>query len=515
MATGLNHYSDERTGTALGATLWIAAAILSCLSVFVINGKPLFYYDTVGYIAQGHTAWQKLGYKGESPLTERWHVVEDARSSGVPSEMPDLTEIDANNTVDGSRSAAYAIISAALAQIGALEGLIALNLVAVLVAVWLPMRIASRRLGLPVSLSQAVALPIIVACLGSLPFFVAYLMPDTFAPVLILVFATIAVFSRHMKLWEILLALALGGLAIVSHLSHLAIAALMVPAVALISLVLARRLWWLAPALVLLIVGLGFSEQSILRSAARAISDSEVVIKPYITARLIEDGPGLDYLEEHCPDDAIPTCRLYTALGWSSDPWRITASHIVFETSVRLGSFRLMTPEDQKIVADNQVSFFFRVLRDRPLATVYAFARNVFVQSGWVSVEMTIPTERIIWQNSKVTGLLTGEFSHGRITRDPDWLGVVTPLQQALYLVSLVVIVALLLLPRRAPGEIKALVIMLILGILANAMVCGGISQPSTRYGARVIWLLPLAATILGIFALRARRFYLEPERRA
>ena len=42
------------------------------------------------------------------------------------------------------------------------------------------------------------------------------------------------------------------------------------------------------------------------------------------------------------------------------------------------------------------------------------------------------------------------------------------------------------------------LAIMVLLGILANALVCGGISQPSTRYGARVIWLLPLMVTIAG-----------------
>ncbi len=48
---------------------------------------------------------------------------------------------------------------------------------------------------------------------------------------------------------------------------------------------------------------------------------------------------------------------------------------------------------------------------------------------------------------------------------------------------------------------------MLLFGILANALVCGGISQPATRYGARVIWLLPLAATILVLFFRRAQQF--------
>jgi hypothetical protein len=340
-------------------------------------------------------------------------------------------------------------------------------------------------------------------------------MPDTFAPVLLLVIGTLTVFGRGMRPWEVILAILVGIFAIVSHLSHLAIGLVMIPAVALISLILSRQRWWLPVAYVALIVGAGFTEQSLLRTAAKAVSDAEVVIKPYITARMIEDGPGLKYLDKYCPDAHIPTCKLHEALQWSDDPYRITASHITFETSPRLGSFRLMTPENQKAVADDQIAFFFAVLRDQPFGVFRALLRNVFVQAGWVSVEMTIPTDNIIAQNADVTGLAFSTFDHGRITRDTAWLGPVTLWQQFLYAASLAVILALVLLPRRVPGEIKALAVMVILGILANALVCGGISQPATRYGARVIWLLPLIATILVVFARRSRRFDVPAEARA
>ncbi len=498
----------ERSGFGR-AVLWMALAVLACLSVFLVNGRPLFYFDTVGYISQGHSALRQLGIKGESPLAARIEKLEAEKAANIAAGLaePDMAEIEAANTVDGSRSSVYALATGITARMHFLEGLIFLNVAAVLVALWLPMRVAARRWGLPVPVSQAVAMPVIVASLGSLPFFIAYLMPDTFAPVLLLVVATLTVFARHMRPWEILLAVALGALAIVSHLSHLAIGVLMVPASALVSVILSRRRWWLPPALVLVIVGIGFAEQSVLRSAAKAMSDSEVVIKPYITARLIQDGPGMTYLDRHCPDDTIPTCKLHAALQWSDDPYRITATHIVFETSARLGSFRLMTPKDQKAVADDQIGFFFEVLKDQPVATVMAFLKNTFIQSGWVAVDLTIPSDKIVAQNADVTGLAFSTFDHGRITRDTGWLGPLTTWHEVFYLLSLVVILALVLLPRRVPGEVKALAVMVILGILANALVCGGISQPSTRYGARVVWLLPLIATVLLIFARRARKF--------
>jgi hypothetical protein len=498
------------------AVIWIAVAVIACLSVFLINGRPLFYFDTVGYISQGHTGLRQLGIRGESPMAVRMEKIRAQKAAeGVVEGVPDTTEIEAENTVDGSRSTVYALTTALLARFHALEGLMLLNIAAVLIAVWLPMRVASRRWGLPVPVSEAVALPVIVACLGSLPFFVAYLMPDTFAPVLLLVIGTLTVFGRGMRPWEVILAILVGIFAIVSHLSHLAIGLVMIPAVALISLILSRQRWWLPVAYVALIVGAGFTEQSLLRTAAKAVSDAEVVIKPYITARMIEDGPGLKYLDKYCPDAHIPTCKLHEALQWSDDPYRITASHITFETSPRLGSFRLMTPENQKAVADDQIAFFFAVLRDQPFGVFRALLRNVFVQAGWVSVEMTIPTDNIIAQNADVTGLAFSTFDHGRITRDTAWLGPVTLWQQFLYAASLAVILALVLLPRRVPGEIKALAVMVILGILANALVCGGISQPATRYGARVIWLLPLIATILVVFARRSRRFDVPAEARA
>lgn len=504
MASGNGEITGRSNG--LASVLWIATAVILCLSVLFINGRPLFYFDTLGYLSQGHTGLTKLGFKAESPLAER--------VSTSPASTPAMAKIDADETVDGSRSSVYALVSAALARLEVLEVLIAMNVAAVLLAVWLPMHIATRRWGLHMSVAQAVSLPVIVASLGSLPFFVSYLMPDTFAPVLLLVIASITVFGRQMTPWEMLLAVALGAFAVVSHLSHLAIATVMVPAVALATVILSRRRWWLPPALVLVIVGIGFAEQSVLRSTAKSLAHSEVVIKPYITARMIADGPGLIYLNEHCPNETIPTCKLHTALQWSDDPYRITATHIVFETSPRLGSFRLMTFEDQRSVAENQIGFFFDVLADQPVAVIAALLRNTFTQSGLIAVDLTIPTNQIVTQHTGITGLLFSEFGHGRITRDVGWIGPLTTMHQVLYLLSLAVIVTLILLPRRVPGEVKALAIMVLLGVLANALVCGGISQPSSRYGARVIWLLPLMATVLYIFARRSRQFEMPGEGR-
>jgi hypothetical protein len=480
---------------ALRTTLWLALALLACFSVLILNGRPLFYFDTVGYMHQGLVALQQLGLIDPSTAPSAADAAAGTNGGAVP-------ETGAK-TVDGSRSLLYALVAGLLAHLHALELLVVIHALAVLMAFWLTMRVARRVDGPVASLAALTSMPVIAAVTGSMPFFVAYLMPDIFAPVLILCIGTLTVFARQMRWWEIVLTLGLGSFAVMSHLSHVPIAALLVPASALVSLILGRRRWWLAPALVALIVGVALAQQAAFRVAAKAVSDSEVIIKPFITARLVQDGPGYDYLERHCPDEAIATCPLWTALHLSDDPYRLTASHIIFETSARLGSFRLMSEADQLKVVNAQEAFFFDVLREAPIDTIWAFAANTAYQTRMFSIEMTLPGESIVARHVAVGGLAFGNFALGRMSEGAYWLPAADAIHTVVYMLSALILAAAVLARRQVPVEIRALVVMVVFGILANALVCGGISQPASRYGARVAWLLPAMVAVVTMFRRR------------
>ena len=430
----------------LSAALWLALALVACLSVVLINGRPLFYFDTVGYIDQGQSVLRQVGLLAEAPPpaagTVAATVAEDQGAAGVAP----LPEPGAK-TVDGSRSIFYSVLSGALAAMGVLEALNLLHAVSVIVALWLPMNVAARLYAEPFPVPVLIAIPVLAATLGSMPFIVAHLMPDVFAPVMILVIATITAFGRDMRAWELLLAFALGSLAVVSHLSHLAIAAAMVPAVFLVGLFLGRGTWWFAPLFAGALVVVGFAQQLTVRTAAEQVGDSEVIIRPFLTARLIEDGPGYDYLESKCPDPGVATCALYDALQKSDDPMRLTASHILFQRSEQLGSLQRMPEDAQLGVAHEQVAFFVDVLRDRPLETVMAFVNNTLEQSTLFSVEMTLPTDSIIARHEGVEALLTGPFAHGRITADDSWEDGLTDVQSVYYAICLIVVLALIVRP--------------------------------------------------------------------
>ncbi len=480
-----------KTAGRMAATAWVFAALLAMSSVLILNGRPLFYYDTVGYVDQGQAALAKLGLldRPEAGQTNAGQAESGAKV----------------RTIDGSRSVFYSILAGVANKLGLLEAILAVNVGALVAAMWLLAGIVRRTTAPVRSRAVLASLPLIVASLGALPFYAAYLMPDLMTPVMILSFATLAAFHRDMRKSELVAAFLMGSLALISHLSNLGIGALMVLGVAMVSLAQSRARWWLAPLIVAAVVAVGFGQQAVLRLAAEKADGASVVFKPFITARLIEDGPGYGWLRDHCPDEAVPTCTLWAALQKSDDPVRLTASHIVFETSERLGSFRLLADADQKAVADTQLAFFKTVLRDRPLPVMVALLSNTLQQSTMVAIDMTLPFDQIISQNASVTGAISGPLSHGRLTADRGWVGDVTQGQGIVYASSLALVLTLLFLPGAVSPSLRAFAVAIMLGLLANAFICGAISQPATRYGARVVWLLPMLATLMLMVASQHR----------
>jgi hypothetical protein len=118
-----------------------------------------------------------------------------------------------------------------------------------------------------------------------------------------------------------------------------------------------------------------------------------------------------------------------------------------------------------------------------------------------VSIDMTLPTDKIEMRNEGVTGLLSGPLKIGRLHGDRPWVEVLVSAETGFYVAALGFVITLLVLPGPVPAAVRVFAVMVMLGVLANALVCGGISQPATRYGARMIWLLPFLAAFLLIWA--------------
>jgi hypothetical protein len=478
--------------------------VLACLLVFCVNGGPLSYFDTADYLNRGGQMLAKVGISPPPPIAAIHRNdapdTDDAPRPGSPPVAP-------AKTADVSRSLVYAVLLGMFAAPHALEGVVLVNALVATFALWLPLHVVLReRFGEPGRRLDAGMLTFAAVAggvLGSLSFYAAFLMPDIFTPALLLIAATLTGFAARMRRSELAACVLLGAVAVMVHTSHLAIAALLVPVVLVGSLLLGGPRRWLAPMLFAAIALIGFAQQEAVRYAVGRVEKSETVYLPFLTARLVQDGPGRAYLNAHCPNAAIPTCALHAALSRSNDPWRLTATHIIFERSQRLGSFRLMSAGDQRDVAAGQIRFFFAVLADRPLETTGAVLRNMMRQATMNSVDMTVPEELVRERMAGVQGLAFTRFD-GRLRRTDAWLGPVAHMQDALYLLSLAAVVTACCWPG-LPGRLRAFLLMILAGIAINALVCGGISQPATRYGARVIWLLPAVVAAAAGLLLASR----------
>ena len=461
------------------------------LAVLAINRGPLFYFDSAGYFLQGNGILSFF-----EPKVSGGEGAVDGAAGGTAAEEDDGDAII-------SRSPVYALIIAAAWNAGALVLANIANLVAVFAAAALLARALVRNVPVAMSALTLTSAPIAFAAMTSLSFYVAYVMPDTFIGIAILLTAALAAFSQHMRPWEIILAFLLLAFALIVHRSHLLIILLTVPFAVIGAIIAAGRRGWIAAGLMGLALIVGVVEIKSYSFAAQEVAGKAVTLPPFLTARIIEDGPGYVYLQENCPEIEIATCALAEALTWSDDPFRITAAHIAFEHSEQLGSFRLMTIEDQRKVSAEQHAFYLRVFAAYPLDVIAAVLRNTLIQTTDVSIRMTIPTDvtmEMVRRTTANDAILAGPLAANR-----DWIASVDRVHEIVYIVSILAILVLLVLPGRTSKQVRVFAGLVVIGILVNAFVCGAVSQPAPRYGARVAWLLPFIASLLALVAFAPR----------
>ena len=475
-------------GQPVRATALIcAAAAIGALSVYLANGAPLFYFDTAAYLSQGHSM---LDAVADAVLPAAPSGPEPGGPAPAPAAPPD-------RSVDASRSAVYALALSGLDALAGLDIAVFINLGLIWLALFLvARRIASASMVPALRLSS---LGLLAACLGALPFYVAYLMPDILAPVMILMLALIFTYLPRMSRGDVLASGLLVLSAIVAHPSHLLIAAAMLPVGLLVLPVMARRRLWISVGLIGLLVGVGVAEKLIFGAAVRHFEKKETRYLPFLTARLIVDGPGMTYLAAHCPDPDLATCALFDRLSGAEGSERLDAPNILFSTRAETGSYKLLSDQRQLEISREQPEFVLRVVRAAPLAVIVALARNTAVQLSYFRIDMTVPDEDLLARLNDENPRATANLRNGRLVTMPRvWMAPLARLHEVVYGLSVLGIGWILLKTRRQRPDLWIFTGLVAAGIVANALVCGGVSEPAYRYGARVMFLLPALAAMLG-----------------
>ena len=443
-----------------GKLPWTILLLWLSFSVAVaVNHGPIFFADTPTYFRVADAAAVSAGATPSiwsDRLPRAWKPVGTAVSIAQPIDHGPARPVplSGRSIYFGAFLFLLNPVVAALAQ-----GLLAASVVAM----------AARRLARK---SSVLALMIVIG-LSSATIFAALLMPDLFAALAVVSCALILAEWHEMTLSEqsFWLLVLLAG--ITAHSATLLIVAAMLVAALLMHC--RRIIVW--PVLLAIILGVA-AEVAFSTAVALAIG-SPPLRPPFLSARLVADGPGRLFLERDCAHrERFVQCRFYPNLSTNSDAilWSLDGT-----------GFRSMPPDVQRAWAAEDARFALAVLLDDPVRVGKSTAAAIIKQASSIRIDDVVmpldlasripDAERVKY---RATLVARGTFPAGLWDR-------------AAVVAALASLVALLLFRRR----ITFPMVLILCGIGLNIVICGALSTPHDRYLMRMEWLIPLLAVIL------------------
>src|SRR5580704_249493 len=231
-------------------------------------------------------------------------------------------------------------------------------------------------------------------------------------------------------------------------------------------------------------------------SAAMLLAANVVVAKTIVWTpggygiafgRMLQDGIVTRYLNDHCPDAQLKLCPYRNELPLDADTFLWGKS--VFD---KLGRFAGLGDEMRTIVLGS--------LREYPAmqaeTAVRATARQmVEVATGEGIVTTLWHTYGIIerYTPSVVPAMQAARQQHGEIG-----FAAINMIDVPVAWAAMALLPVLLLLGIYSAefADIGRLAATLMLALFGNAVICGVISDPHDRYGARIVWIAVLAVAL-------------------
>lgn len=333
---------------------------------------------------------------------------------------------------------------------------------------------------------------LVAAALTTAPFTVALLMPDVFAPAVVLALALLgfagAALSRAETAWFGVVA----ALGIAAHLAHLPLALAMVG----IALLAGRWRGALAAA-----VPVAMAVAVVL--ATTWVGHGRAALSPhgatFLLARLQADGPATAVLRARCPGAGWYLCGFLDRLPMDANDFLWAPDSPVNRDAAGQARFlggAMISPEAAEIVA--------ATLRAHPAEVALAVARNAAAQAVTAGIGDTLGNEHLAaalrprleqgFPAREVAAFDASLQARGALRGAVGWLAPV----HAAALVAALPLIGLALW-RRGGGLAAWIALAVVLGVVANAVATGGLSGVFPRYQARLAWLLPVMAAMLAL----------------
>jgi hypothetical protein len=434
--------------------LWALAAVF-CGALLIApafwNGFPLLQYDTGGYFA-------------------RWY----------------------EGTLVPSRAVIYGLILNAGAP-AAFWPVVAMQAA---LAVWV-IALTLRAHGLGGRPWLLLAVVAVLTAISTLPWLTSILLTDIFAGLGVIALYLLLLRPGNLSRGERFALIALIAVSAATHSATIAV---------LLALILGAMLLWLVNPRHMPFTRIGNGVLALALGAVLVLATNFVLAKRLAWTpggfalsfgRMLQDGIVKKYLDDHCPNPKLRLCAYKDQLPDDANVWFWGSA--LFD---KLGRFAGLGIDMQTITVDSVFAYPALQAKTAGIATI---KQLIAVHTGEGVVDNIWHTYRIIEQYTprlvpamRLARQQNGEMSFVAI----NWLQY--PI--ALIAMALLPVIVLLAQYRNLPdvGELAATCG---LAIVANAFVCGTLSNPHDRYGARLVWIAVfavilafarLAQTILG-----------------
>lgn len=437
-----------------------------------VNRGPFYAADSASYLRGG-----EFGFNTGLLILDNWWQSLFATAPGGGGSDTKAIVAGAIAESGGARSLIYSVLTYILRGPGISLAALAIAQAGAVVAV---MSIVRRQIAPSIGLSQCLAIAAGLAFLTTAAWYSAYAMADVLAGVTIAGSVALTVlFDRLTAFARVALVLLIAG-SITTHGSHIpiALATLTIGAGANFWLQrgsmaawLRKALWFASPLLLAIVVLLGASFV--------AFGQASLAPKryPIQLARSVADGPGAWYLRDHCATERYAICEVF-----GPNPPRKVGDFLWGPNGVRYRA----TPEQMERIRAEESVIIRRAAMEYPLVQIERSARNTLRQLVQFSPD----------------DLVFGEEMIGK--EDPS-IRSVRPDRPELKLIGTLVVyisfyagmILLIALRRRLTSIEVAAIAVAVVGLLANAAVCGILSGVTDRYQGRVAWILPGLAFII------------------
>jgi hypothetical protein len=348
------------------------------------------------------------------------------------------------------------------------------------------------------SASGYLLLMVMLSLLTSVSWYTSLILPDILGPVLYLCIYLL-VFSREtLSPAEHVAVTLIAWWAVTSHATHMMLAAGLCLLLALL-MVIWRRLMqgrWKGVGELAAIILLATAAQVVLNTFLYGEPSLYGERPPFLMARVVADGPGRWYLQQHCGQVKLVVCDYVHRLPNNADDFLWGDN----------GIWQSASDEKEKRFRREEIPFVLATLRAYPRAQLFRSAANFWQQLTAFGLWDLDENDWVLGQFDDTLPGQKSRYLAGRQARNALPLEFFTSVHNWTVLASLLLMVLFGPLTwRRLFPRAAGLGVSVVSTVLANAFVTGALSTVEDRYQSRVIWLLPLLASVLVLIWFRQR----------